>query len=112
MDKETAIMVIQSIPQKIWNQLGPAEHEAIGMMYSEFVQNQWQAYPEKQPDEIERTYLVQCDDNTGYVGECRWTNNGYYRPEYKTDWHWTGVPQYSKVIAFRPMIERYVKEEE
>ena len=29
MDNEYAIMVIQSIPNKIWNQLSECEHEAI-----------------------------------------------------------------------------------
>ena len=110
MDKETAIMVIQSIPQKIWNQLGPAEREAIGMMYSEFVQDQWQPYPQTQPDKVKRSYLVQTDGD--WIGECHWSDINRIWTDLKTDWHWTGVPQYSKVVAFRPMIEKYVKEEE
>ena len=110
MDKETAIMVIQSIPQKIWNQLGPAEHEAISMMYSEFVQNQWHPYPDKQPDKVKRSYLVQTDGD--WIGECYWSDVNRIWTDLRTDWHWTGVPQYSNVIAFRPMIEKYVKEEE
>ena len=109
MDKETAIMVIQSIPQKIWNQLGPAEHEAIGMMYREFAQNRWQPYPEKQPDEARRSYLVQTD--TEWTGECNWTNTGFIYTDTITDWHWAGVPNFSKVVAFRPMVEKYIKEE-
>lgn len=64
-------------------------------------------YTFQNPPEVKENYLVTFD--TGRIGICQWTNTDYIGHEIKTKWHWHrgDVPQYCKVIAWRPAPEPY-----
>lgn len=63
----------------------------------------WIACSERLPEPEEKIYWV-CTDG-GYQCQCRWTNINHFWTDLTTDWHWhiMDVPQYLKVIAWRPL---------
>lgn len=65
----------------------------------------WIPCSERLPEPEEKIYWV-CTDG-GYQCQCRWTNINHFWTDLTTDWHWHigDVPQYSKVIAWRPLPE-------
>ena len=71
----------------------------------------WIPISERLPDEEKKVYWV-CTDG-GYQFQCRWTNINHFWTDLTTDWHWhiMDVPQYSKVIAWRPLPPVYQKED-
>lgn len=55
-------------------------------------------------------YLVQIEDANMVVGV--WTNVNPFWTDRTTDWHWCGLPQFAKVVAWMPLPEPYREEQE
>lgn len=70
---------------------------------------QWIPCSERLPDPEAKTYWI-CTD-TGYQCECRWTNVNIFWTNLTTDWHWhiMDIPQYTKVTAWMPLPEPYMR---
>lgn len=68
---------------------------------------QWIPLAERLPEPERKSYWI-CTD-TGYQCQCRWTNINNFWVNLTTAWHWhiADPPQYSKVIAWRPLPEPY-----
>lgn len=62
---------------------------------------------EDEPPKQKKTYWI-CTDS-GYQCERRWTNVNPFWTDLTTDWHWCigDVPQYSEVVAWKPLPEPY-----
>lgn len=77
-------------------------------------ENVW--YPvSKNPPKKESHYWVQlCDSNGKYAGmhECIWTDSGRIDVHTKTDWHWIGIPQFTKIVAWRKLPDVYIEGEQ
>jgi len=58
---------------------------------------------EKPPKEKE-DYMI--TDDCGNIQIAHWTNLSFFGVE-TTLWHWTGLIQYTHVIAWRPLPEPY-----
>lgn len=73
---------------------------------------QWIPVTERLPEEECKHYWI-CTDR-GYQCECRWTNVNHFWTNLTTDWHWNifDVPQYSHVVAWRPLPEPWKGEDE
>ena len=66
---------------------------------------------ESEPPKERRSYWV-CTD-TGYQGECRWTNNIYgLRESDKWGWSIFDIPQYTKIVAYMPLPTAYERSED
>ena len=79
----------------------------------EVVEDGWHPVSEDPPKK-ESHYWVQLRDYHGiYAGmcECSWTNSGRVDVHTKTDWHWNGNPQYTKIVAWRKLPDIYTEEE-
>ena len=66
----------------------------------------------KLPKEQEKPYWVCLDD--GYQCECRWTNDMYgigTNEWSEWGWHIMDKPQYSRVVAWKPLPESYKTKE-
>ena len=48
-------------------------------------------------------YLVQLETGGMVVGT--WTNANPFWTDLTTDWHWTHLPQFAKVVAWMPLPE-------
>ena len=75
----------------------------------EVVEDGWHPVSEDPPKK-ESHYWVQLRDYHGiYAGmcECSWTNSGRVDVHTKTDWHWNGNPQYTKIVAWRKLPDLY-----
>jgi len=80
----------------------------------EVVEDGWHPVS-KNPPKKESHYWVQlCDSNGKYAGmhECIWTDSGRIDAHTKTDWHWIGNPQYTKIVAWRKLPDIYTEEEQ
>ena len=80
----------------------------------EVVEDGWHPVSEDPPKK-ESHYWVQLRDYHGiYAGmcECSWTNSGRVDVHTKTDWHWNGNPQYTKIVAWRKLPDIYTEEEQ
>lgn len=78
----------------------------------EIVEDGWHPVSEDPPKK-ESHYWVQLRDYHGiYAGmcECSWTNSGRVDVHTKTDWHWNGNPQYTKIVAWRKLPDLYREE--
>lgn len=86
-------------------------HDMISCLSSVQSEQQWIPCSEKLPDEKRETYWV-CTD-TEYQCQCRWTNNRFGIRE-SDEWGWSifDTPQYTKVVAWRPLPEAYKESEE
>jgi len=75
----------------------------------EVVEDIWHHVSEDPPKKESNYWVQLCDSNGKYAGmhECSWTNSGFFS-QYKTDWHWNGNPQYTKIVAWRPLPERFI----
>lgn len=77
-------------------------------------ENVW--YPvSKNPPKKESHYWVQlCDSDGKYAGmhECIWTDSGRIDVHTKTDWHWIGNPQFTKIVAWRKLPDVYIEEKQ
>jgi hypothetical protein len=73
-------------------------------------EQRWIPTSERLPEKEPKKYWV-CVD-TGYQCECRWTNMNLSNN--KTAWHWNiiDIPQYTKVVAWKPISEPYKVESE
>jgi hypothetical protein len=69
------------------------------------MRDRWYSVEEKLPPEEVEDYMITTD--YGDIAIAHWTNHGFFRDS-TTQWRWTGYPQYSKVIAWRPLPEAYV----
>lgn len=80
--------------------------EAFFMAITALQQTAW-IPAEDEPPKQKKTYWI-CTDS-GYQCECRWTNVNPFWTDLTTDWHWCigDVPQYSKVVAWKPLPEPY-----
>ena len=72
---------------------------------------QWILCSERLPEEKAASYWV-CTD-AGYQFECRWTNVNHLFTNLTMKWHWhvMDVPQYSMVVAWKPLPEPYKGED-
>ena len=80
----------------------------------EVVEDGWHPVSEDPPKK-ESHYWVQLRDYHGiYAGmcECSWTNSWRVDVHTKTDWHWNGNPQYTKIVAWRKLPDIYTEEEQ
>ena len=77
------------------------------------VENVWHPASEDPPKKYSHYWVQLCDSNGNYVGmhDCVWTDSGSFS-QYKTDWHWVGNPQYTKIVAWRPLPERFIGDED
>ncbi len=75
-------------------------------------ENDWIPCKKKLPEEQNRRYWI-CTD-TGYQCQCRWTDANPIWTNLTTDWHWNifDIPQYTKVVAWKPLSEPYRGEQE
>lgn len=83
--------------------------ERISYLEQKLSDREWIPVSERPPEE-KKVYLIQTDD--GYMCNCRWTNRNHLLTDLTTDWHWhiMDVPQYSKVVAWMPLLEPYREE--
>ena len=77
------------------------------------VEDIWHPVSEDPPKKYSNYWVQLCDSNGNYVGmhDCVWTDSGFFS-QYKTDWHWVGNPQYTKIVAWRPLPERFIGDED
>ena len=80
------------------------------------VKDGWHPVSEDPPKVI-ADYLVQFEssgdsDDDGYAGmrECHWTDTNVFSGAHGFDWHWNGVPPYTRVKAWRPLPEKYTSD--
>ena len=75
----------------------------------EVVEDIWHPASEDPPKKYSHYWVQLCDSNGNYVGmhDCVWTDSGLLS-QYKTDWHWNGNPQYTKIVAWRLLPERFI----
>lgn len=66
----------------------------------------WHLLSEDKPPETNSSYLI--TDNYGGLQMASWTNAAYFTINETTDWHWVGLQQYTKVIAWMPLPEPYL----
>lgn len=85
-------------------------------MPEEEIKDVWHPASEEPPKVI-ADYLVQfesSDDSDGesYAGmrECHWTDTNVFSGVHGFDWHWNGVPPYTRVKAWRPLPEKYTSD--
>lgn len=73
---------------------------------------EWIPVSERLPKEENKSYWI-CTDY-GHQCECRWTNVNPIWTDLTTDWHWhhMDVPQYNKVVAWKPLPKPYKEENE
>ena len=94
-------------------QVHGAYHEALKMAIEALQMDQtWIPVFMKLPKEEEKPYWVCLDD--GYQCECRWTNDmyGIGTTEWSEwGWHIMDKPQYSRVVAWKPLPESYKTKE-
>lgn len=71
----------------------------------------WIPCSERLPEEKAASYWA-CTD-AGYQFECRWTNVNHLFTNLTMKWHWhvMDVPQYSMVVAWKPLPEPYKGED-
>lgn len=69
------------------------------------MRDRWYSVEEKLPPEEKEDYMITTD--CGSIAIAWWTNSSFITNT-TTDWHWVGHPQYSKVIAWRPLPEAYI----
>lgn len=56
------------------------------------------------PPEVEEKYLVQIDSGEYAIGH--WGNWNRFWPQLKSDeWHWSGLPQFAKAVAWMELPE-------
>lgn len=72
----------------------------------------WTPCAERLPEDRAEEYWV-CTD-AGEQHTCRWTNANPVWTHLKKGWHWNifDIPQYSKVVAWRPLPEPYREDPE
>lgn len=68
------------------------------------MRDKWYSVSEQLPPEEKEDYLITTD--SGSIALASWTNSSFIT-NVTTDWHWVGYPQYSKVVAWRPLPEPY-----
>ena len=69
------------------------------------MRDRWYSVEEKLPPEEKEDYMITTD--CGSIAIVTWTNSSFITNT-TTAWHWVGYPQYSKVIAWRPLPEVYI----
>ena len=69
----------------------------------------WIPCSERLPAKEKKTYWV-CTD-AEYQCECRWTNNRFGLSEGEWGWSIFDTPQYTKPIAWMPLLEPYKEEQ-
>lgn len=79
----------------------------------EVVEDIWHPVSEDPPKKESNYWVQLCNSDGNYCGmhECHWTDAGFFS-QYKTDWHWVGNPQYTKIVAWRPLPERFIGDED
>ena len=80
----------------------------------EVVEDGWHPVSEDPPKKESHYWVQLCDYHGIYAGmcECSWTNSGRVDVHTKTDWHWNGNPQYTKIVAWRKLPDIYTEEEQ
>ena len=80
----------------------------------EEVKDGWHPVSEDPPKKKSHYWVQLCDSDGKYVGmhECIWTNSGLVYTNTKTDWHWIGNPQFTKVVAWRKLPDIYIEEKQ
>ena len=78
------------------------------------VKDGWYPVSEDPPKKESHYWVQLCDSDGKYAGmhECIWTDSGRIYANAKTDWHWIGNPQFTKVIAWRKLPDIYIEEEQ
>ena len=85
--------------------------EVTGELPTAQPEQRWIPCSERLPEKAEGQYWV-CT-NTGYQCQCRWTDDVYGLGS-NGEWAWKifDIPQYSHVVAWRPLPEPYREEGE
>ena len=75
----------------------------------EVVKDGWHPVSENPPKKESHYWVQLCDTDGNYVGmhECIWTDSGRIYANTKTDWHWIGNSQYTKIVAWRKLPDLY-----
>ena len=77
----------------------------------EVVEDGWHPVSEDPPKKESHYWVQLCDSDGKYAGmhECIWTDSGRIDVHTKTDWHWIGNPQYTKIVAWRKLPDVYTE---
>lgn len=80
----------------------------------EEVKDGWHPVSEDPPKKESHYWVQLCDSNGKYawMHECIWTDSGRIDVHTKTDWHWIGIPQFTKIVAWRKLPDIYTEEEQ
>ena len=80
----------------------------------EEVKDGWHPVSENPPKKESHYWVQLCGSDGKYAGmhECIWTDSGRIDANMKTDWHWIGNPQYTKIVAWRKLPDVYTEEEQ
>ena len=72
------------------------------------MRDKWYPFPEQAPPSEREFYLVTLD--TGRLCIAEWIDFIWFGHRIPSEWHWApgDIPQYCKVIAWRPAPEAYV----
>jgi hypothetical protein len=75
------------------------------------VEDIWHPVSEDPPKKESHYWVQLCDYNGKYAGmhECIWTDSGRIDVHTKTDWHWIGNPQYTKIVAWQKLPDVYIE---
>lgn len=101
-----ALQILKPFKDCMFDQHGcPISDAAIALdvVIKELENREWIPCSERLPVQEEKSYWI-CTDG-GYQCQCRWTNINHFWTDLTTDWHWhiVDVPQYSKVVAWKPL---------
>ena len=96
---------------KITKQAFEAIQETARLAIAALERDRWISVEERLPTAERKHYWI-CTD-TGYQCECRWTNNLFGFGE-SDNWGWSifDIPQYQKVVAWRPLPDTYEQPKE
>ena len=77
----------------------------------EEVKDGWHPVSEDPPKKESHYWVQLCDSNGEYAGmhECIWTDSGRIDVHTKTDWHWIGIPQFTKIVAWQKLPDVYIE---
>ena len=80
-------------------------------MPEEEVKDGWHPVSEDPPKKESHYWVQLCDSNGKYAGmyECIWTDSGRIDVHTKTDWHWIGIPQFTKIVAWQKLPDVYIE---
>ena len=80
-------------------------------MPEEEVKDGWHPVSEDPPKKESHYWVQLCDSNGEYAGmhECIWTDSGRIDVHTKTDWHWIGIPQFTKIVAWQKLPDVYIE---